>query len=379
VWLNYKLMKVSFYEAVATLVGCTIGAGILGIPYVFAKAGVVTGIIVLAVIASIMLYLNLGFGEVVLRTKKKYQVTGYAEKYLGKKAKLIMMVSALIIFYLIMAAYILAAGKVFAQLLGISEIFGSIIFFLIFAVTLSFGLKFIEESELGASLVILILIIFLIILLAPKMSITNINVFSAKNLLVPYGILMFAFYGLAAIPEMGEELEKNKKNLKKAILTGTISIGVIYALFAIAAVGVMGMGTTEVAVLGLTMVIGPAIFLIGGLFALFALFTSALPISLATKEIFNYDLNVSNKISFLLATLIPLGLFFAIKEFASFSIILNIVGAIFCTIQLVLVLFMIESAKKKGDRKPEYSVYISRPLIYFIIALVVIGAVNVLI
>jgi len=47
------------------------------------------------------------------------------------------------------------------------------------------------------------------------MSITNINVFSAKNLLVPYGILMFAFYGLAAIPEMGEELEKNKKNLKK--------------------------------------------------------------------------------------------------------------------------------------------------------------------
>jgi tyrosine-specific transport protein len=227
-----------------------------------------------------------------------------------------------------MAAYILAAGKVFAQLFGISEIFGSIIFFLIFAVTLSFGLKVIEESELGASLIILIFVIFLIILLVPKMSLANINVFSAKNLLVPYGVLMFAFYGIAAIPEMSEELEKNKKSMKKAIITGTIIIALIYAFFSIITVGVTGSGTTEVAVLGLTSLFGPAIFLIGSLFALFALFTSALPISLATKEIFNYDFRVSNRVSFLLAAIIPLALFFVVKEFASFSMILNIVGAI---------------------------------------------------
>ncbi len=372
-------MKVSFYEAVATLIGCTIGAGILGIPYVFAKAGVVTGIIVLVLIASIMLYINLCFGEIVLRTKEKHQITGYTEKYLGKKAKLVMTISALIIFYLISAAYILAAGKIFSQLLGISELFGSIVFFLIFAVTLSFGLKLIEKSELGASIVILILIVFLIALLVPKMLVTNINVFSVSNLLVPYGILMFAFYGLAAIPEMGEELEKNKKSLKKAIITGTISIAVIYALFAIVTVGVTGSATTEVAVLGLATVSGLAIFLIGGIFALFVLFTSALPISLAIKEIFNYDIKISNKISFLLATLIPLGLFFLIRGFASFSMILNIVGSIFCSIQLILVLFMLESAKKNGNRKPEYSMYISKPLIYLIIVLVIVGAVNVLV
>ena len=37
-------MKLDFWEAVATVVGTIIGAGIFGIPYVVAKAGFLTGI-----------------------------------------------------------------------------------------------------------------------------------------------------------------------------------------------------------------------------------------------------------------------------------------------------------------------------------------------
>ena len=80
-------------EAIATLVGFTIGAGILGIPYVIAKAGFVTGIINILIIGILVLFLNLYSGEIVLRTKGDHQLTGYASIYLGKTGKFLMAIS----------------------------------------------------------------------------------------------------------------------------------------------------------------------------------------------------------------------------------------------------------------------------------------------
>ena len=80
-------MKINkpFLEAVATLIGTMVGAGVLGIPYVFARAGFVTGLIDLIILGTAIVFIYLYLGEVVLRTKGNHQLTGYAEKYLGKK------------------------------------------------------------------------------------------------------------------------------------------------------------------------------------------------------------------------------------------------------------------------------------------------------
>ena len=372
-------MRTNFYAAIATLIGAMIGAGILGIPYVFANAGFVTGVIVLFIVALIITYVHLGFGEVILRTKEQHQITGYAEKYLGKIAKRLMTFSSLMIFYFVLSAYLIASGQILFQLFGIPEIIGSIIFFIFFSLIVAFGLKLIEDSELALILLIFMFLILFVTFLFPKIIVANLTTFSFNTILLPYGILMFAFYGVAVIPEMAEELSKSKKQLKKAIITGTAITGIIYILFAAMVVGISATNTTEVAVIGLSNILGPAVLFFGSIFGLIAIFTSALPVSLATKEIFNYDFGLSKRKSLIFATIVPFLFFLLIKQLASFSSILNIVGAVFCTIQLILVLFIIESAKKKGDRKPEYSVYISKPLIYLIIILLVIGAVNVLI
>jgi amino acid permease len=71
------------FEAAATLVGCTIGAGILGIPYVVAQAGFITGAITIILLGALMLMLNLFTGEIALRTEGDHQLPGYAERYLG--------------------------------------------------------------------------------------------------------------------------------------------------------------------------------------------------------------------------------------------------------------------------------------------------------
>ena len=58
-------------RAIATLMGATIGAGILGLPYVAAKAGLTNTIIMMIILAVAVLFLNLYIGEITLRSKRR--------------------------------------------------------------------------------------------------------------------------------------------------------------------------------------------------------------------------------------------------------------------------------------------------------------------
>ncbi|MBU1704212.1 MAG: hypothetical protein KJ922_02520, partial [Nanoarchaeota archaeon] len=125
-------MAKNLYQAIATLIGFTIGAGILGIPFVIAKAGFVTGIIDIVLIGIAILFINLYIGEISLRTKGSHQLTGYADKYLGKWGKGLMTFSMIFGMYGALIAYTVKEGeflfKVFSPLFGGNQIIYSLIF-----------------------------------------------------------------------------------------------------------------------------------------------------------------------------------------------------------------------------------------------------------
>ena len=81
------MLNKKFFATAFTLTGTIIGAGILGLPYVFSKSGFFIGAFWLIFLGFVMLFVNLCLGEVSLRTKKIHQLPGYAEKYLGKSGK----------------------------------------------------------------------------------------------------------------------------------------------------------------------------------------------------------------------------------------------------------------------------------------------------
>ena len=84
-----------FWSTVFTLSGSVIGAGILGLPYVFAKSGFLLGLFWIIFLAIILVYAKLCFGEVTLRTKGNHQIVGYANKYLDKWGRGIMIFTLL--------------------------------------------------------------------------------------------------------------------------------------------------------------------------------------------------------------------------------------------------------------------------------------------
>ena len=110
-------MNKKFWATTFTLTGTIIGAGILGLPYVFAKSGFLAGLFWLIVLGAVMIFVNLALGEITLRTKGAHQLSGYAEKYLGKWGKRAMFFAMIFGIYSALLAYLIGEGESLSKLI----------------------------------------------------------------------------------------------------------------------------------------------------------------------------------------------------------------------------------------------------------------------
>lgn len=353
-------MQKRFLEAVATLTGTTIGAGVLGIPYVVAQSGVLIGLLHIVIIGTAVMLVNLLLGEVVLRTKGNHQLTGYAEKYLGNAGKRLMALMMVAGIYGALLAYIIGTGISLNSILpGLPPIAGSLIFFAIASAIVYFGLEAVEKSELLLAFltVTVITIIIAAAITSGKFSAANLTGINIKNAFVPYGVVLFAFLGAVAIPEMKEELGKNRKLLKKAIIIGGLIPIIIYALFAVAVIGISGAATSQVATTDLGARLGELTAVLANLFAVLAMSTSFIALGLALKEMYLYDYKLNRKVAWLLTCIVPLAAFMlGIKNFVA---VLGIAGAVAGGTEGILLIRMHSKAqRKKAEAKPAYAIKI---------------------
>lgn len=349
------MVKKVVLEGIATLMGTIIGAGILGIPYVISQSGYIAGFIMLVFLGICALGMNLALGEVVLRTKGNHQLTGYAEKYLGKNARKLMAFSMFIGLYGAMIAYLLGIGESLFAIFGFwSPLIFTLIFFSFVIIVIYVGLKLIEEVELMISVTILtfMVIIICVLLFSKGFSMTNIATYNASNLLIPYGVILFSYLGAVSIPEVKEEMIRHRKHLKKAIIIGSLVPIALYSLFSFAMVGVFGGSITKIATVGLGQAYGSNMYIITNLFAIFAMTGSLLAISLAMKEQYLFDYKIGKNMSWFLTCFVPILLILiGLRDFIK---TIGFAGAIAGGIDGILIVLMLWASRTKGDRKPEY-------------------------
>ena len=363
--------KGKFPQTVALLVGTIIGAGVLGIPYVVAQSGFIFGLINLLVLGFIILMLNLYVGEIALRTKKDHMLPGYAEKYLGKWGKWAITATTFFGLYGAMIAYTIGEGEVLSALLGGSAPMWGWIFFIIFTALIFFNLRVIAESELFLSLVVIALILIISVLAFSNIEVSNLGGGDITKVFLPYGVILFAFAGISAIPEMEAEIGKNKKKFKNAIILGSLIPIALYILFTAIVVGVTGVATTEIATIGLGEILGTKMLILGNLFAFFSMATSFILVAYALRWMFYYDFGQSRNMSWVLTWIVPLIFLLLFK--GSFIGIIGLTGAVAGGLEGILIVLMVMAAKKKGDKKPEYSVPLNWIFVSIFILIFVLG------
>ena len=363
------------FGAIAILVGCIIGAGILGIPYVVAKAGFITGLIDIVLIGIVMIVMHLYLGEVVLRTKGKHQLVGYAEKYLGKAGKNLMWFAMVFVTYGALLAYTIKEGDfvnaLFNTYFGGSPFTYSLIFLGLMAFLVYFELNVLEKSEVLMVFILLGVISLICFFALPHVNINNLNSFNPGSFFLPYGVILFAFLGAVSIPEMKEELKENKAYMKKAIIIGCSIPLVVYIIFAFIVVGVTGINTTDGAILGLGNAIGYEMLVFGTLFGIITMMSSFLILAFSLKEMFEYDYKIDKFSSWFLTCSVPLVIFMlGVKSFVK---TIGVAGSVSGGLMGILIVLMYIKAKKLGERKPEYSIKKSNIISWILILLFVFG------
>jgi tyrosine-specific transport protein len=360
--------------ALASLIGTIIGAGVFGIPYVMAKSGILFCLFYFLVLGAVVLFLHLFFGEVILRTKQKHRLVGYTEKYLGKKAKILIAFSTIFGTIGALLTYIILGGHFLKLIfpLSLSTFQFSLLLWVILSFFVFFGMKSIAWIQLlmNAGFFGAVLLIFLYGF--PKIDIGNFILANPKYIFLPYGVILFSLVGWNAVPEIETILIK-KKNLKKVIFWAIAISLSFYFLFGLFINGLTGQNTTQEALEGLIPILGQKIMILGGIFGFFVISTSFLILANYLKNTLIFDYRFPFLLAFVLAVFSPLVLFLiGIKEFIW---IIAFVGTFMGLIDGIAIILIYKKAKKQGDKIPEYSLRIPQYLPYLIMIVLTFGAI----
>lgn len=368
-------MEIKAFRATAILVGTTIGAGMFGIPFVVYKIGFLPGIFYLLILGVLNLFLNLIYGEIILRTPGDHQLTGYGKIYLGKAGKNLATLTLIIALYGALLAYLIKIGAFLSSIINFGNpILFTYIFFVLASLAIYFGLKSISFFEVVITVLMIGLVLAISLLGAGKINLANFSGIDLSFLFLPYGVIFFALHGFSVIPEMEEILRTQPKNLKKAIITGSLIPVFAYLLFAIVIVGVCGSQVSDDAVFGLSLFLPSYAVVVGVVLGVLAMGSSYLTVGYVLREVWYRDFGASKLLAFVLASFPALILFLLGTK--SFIQVLGITGAVSGGLNGILIIKIFEKAKRAGKRKPAYFLKIPKILLSILFLIFLIGIIS---
>src|SRR3989338_6917087 len=274
----------SVADAIFMITGMTIGAGVLGIPYVVAQVGLQTGIIYILALGLVMLALNLMLGEIAVRTNQSLQIPGLVGKYLGKWAKLFLNIIIVFASYGALLAYIICEGHSLSALFGGNPVMWSMVFWSLASVIVWRGLQTIKIVEKVLSIIVISIICGLSFYLLKDFKLANWVYYDLSKIFLPYGVILFALNGTAAVIEAHALLPRSQRHFRKALIIGSLIPIAVYILFALAVAGATGLQTSEVATIGLGAKFGKGVLVLGNIFAVLAMSTGFIGSGIALKQ-----------------------------------------------------------------------------------------------
>ena len=333
-------------EAVFMITGMTIGAGVLGIPYVVARVGLLIGISYILILGLVMLGLNLMIGEVTLKTNEQLQLPGLVGKYLGGWAKNLSSVLVIVSAYGSLLIFIIGEGQSLSALFSGNPLWWGVFFWSIGSFIVWKGLRMIKVFEKVIGSIVILILAALSVFLLPKFQVANLFYSNPANFFLPLGVILFALSNSAAVVEAHALLPRSQRHFRRALIIGTlIPIG-LYILFAAAVVGAQGLGTTEVATIGLGKVFGSVVLVAANLFAIMAMGTGFVGNGIVLKQTLVWDNKINKILAEFLVILVPLALYLA--GIRSFVGMLGIIGGLLFSLQSLLLVLACWRAHKAG-------------------------------
>ncbi len=347
--MNPKNKNLTFFEATALITGYGIGGGVLTVPYLTAKTGIIPMIVLLIVGYGISLLIHLMVAEIMILDNESSQLLEAFNKFLftGKTGFLIWIFFLFsgISFYTTLSAYIAGGGKIFYELIGLPIELGHFLFYVIAGGVVLFGLKVLGMSEKYAIIGIFIIVaIFVIGSFRVPFSISTKIAVDYKDCLSLFGMIMLSFFALYSVPQAVDGLRWNLKLVPKAIILGIAINGLI--IITITAI-TMGVSNTidEVATITLGKALGTWANYAGNIFIVIAMLTSYWAVSFTLVVIIEERLKWSTRLAWLVSTLPSLLFVFFLTD--SFLKLLELTAGSIGLMTAFIIIPLFNAARKK--------------------------------
>ncbi len=350
--------RLTFFEASSIIAGYGVGGGVMAVPFLTSLSGFVPFFGVLAVAFFFSIVLHLMLAEISIRDTTSDQLVELIGKYYyrGPGSNVIIWALFVLLFSSILtslAAYVSGSGEILNDLSGIPTWAGQLVFYVIAAGVVLFGLKSIGLSEKFAVLIILVIIGILVVasLRLPFRPVW-VGTGGGNAWLALFGMVMYSFLAPFAVPQVVRGLSWNQKLIPKSIITGIFINFCIITLVSLMATGVSE-EVTRVAISGWGKALGGWAHSFGGLFILFAMLTSYWAVSYALVVILQERLGIGNRIAWLLATLPTLLVSLAgLTDFMGF---MRYTAGVAGIVVILMVIPTLRGIRKHGEIKnPEW-------------------------
>ena len=338
------------------MIGFMIGVGIFGVPFAVSKSGFFVGLLYILGVGLMLLIIHYFYSDVVLNTKHKHRLVGYAREHLGSRAEKFTWFSSILGIMGGIIAYFIIGGEFLYNLLSSSlggDVFDyQVAFFLIASFAVLMGLRVVSFIEVGMTALLLVVMAIIFVYGIPRVELGNLLTFDHRDLFLPYGVVLFALGGMNAIPEIRDVLKRYSRDLRLVITISTSLVIILTIIFTYVVVGNTGAGTSSEAISGLAAVWGNWILYFGSLFGFLAIATSVLIVMTNLKECFIYDLKVGKYLSWFLVCFVPFIVFLMGAQ--NFIGVIGFTGAIFGGLNAIIIAMMYVRLRKK--KKPLHPV-----------------------
>ncbi|MCL4732178.1 hypothetical protein KJZ71_00040 [Patescibacteria group bacterium] len=313
------------------LLGTIIGAGIFGVPAMIGAWGVLPATFAFAVLTLIVLGTHLLYAEALLLEKTNKRMPGQAAYWLGKPMGTLTGFAFVLQTCGSNLAYIILGGEFLAVLARILHLPGSVliwqvIFWAAGAITVLVGLSFVERVEGFLTWALVAVIFALTAFFLMRLDFSAILSMPSRFTFEPYGVFLFSLLGTTSMPEVEDIVRSNKRDMRLAVLRGTLGAAVLTYIFGVTAWLASGASLSRDPA-DLVLLLPPAVAFIIPLFGFLAVGTSFLTMSLDLRNMFHIDYHFTAPSAWLAALGVPFALLFLTTR--DFLATIGLVGATF--------------------------------------------------
>lgn len=283
------------------IAGTTIGAGMLGIPLITARAGFLPALGITVAVWLFMLATGFLYLEATLWMHEGANVLSMSRRFLGKSGRWFAGVIYLFLYYCLMVAYFAAGAPIFIAFLGLeASLSGYLAYGVVFGAIVALGMKVVDRINYLLMIALVLSYGALIGIGLPQVSSERFVTQDWSRVIFAAPILFSAFGFHNVIPSLTTYFNRNVSVLRKSIFWGTFIPLIVYLAWQWLIIGVvpesaideaLAQGKPATAALQ-TLVGSPWIMAMGQFFAFFAVITSMLGVAFSLVDFLADGMNI---------------------------------------------------------------------------------------